>query len=151
MDNLFDMDIEALLKQKLEYHMQQVRYHDKMAAETRTKLCLLATGVENNGTADPSQADSLPTQLPEPAPENKKYSITYWRPRVEEYLRQMDTYMKTEDIFVAIGSGITHTPGERRKIITAISSSLYYLVECKKVHKIESDGRGNSYKWINGQ
>jgi hypothetical protein len=145
MTNPLDLDPVTFLKQKIAYHIAQVKYHDKMANETAAKLHLLA-GVENTGEF--CQVDDLFDLGVTPDISDNKYSVTYWKPKVEQYLRDVRVHAKTSDIFTALESGTHHTAAERRKIITAISSALYYLVENNKVEKMETSGKGNSYKWI---
>ena len=146
MTNPLDLDPVTFLKQKIDYHIAQVKYHDKMANETAAKLNLLLGGVEN---ADEfCQVDHRFDFAASPATTDNKYSVTYWKPKVEQYLRDVRDFAKTNDIFTALESGSHHTAAERRKIITAISSALYYLVENNKVAKAETSGKGKSYKWI---
>ncbi|HET6254612.1 MAG TPA: hypothetical protein VFE32_11085 [Puia sp.] len=149
MTNPLDLDPITFLRQKIAYHIAQVQHHNKMANDTAEKLEFLLAGTK--GAEDfhhfADQHNDLPDGSDFTDSNGNKCSVTYWKPKVEDFLRHIGGYAKTTDIFMALESSSQHTPTERRKIVTAISCALYYLVENQKVEKAESDGRGNSYKW----
>lgn len=162
----FDLDIETLLEAKISYHKEQMKFHAKMAAETRKKLDLLTEKL--NPQVDTAQDNltqlnleviskrlhdrqtsvdySLPKNNTVQAPVNQNFSVTYWKPLVEKVLRENVRTFKTEDILREIDSRYLSDEDLRKKAIAVISSSLFALVQSNRVKKIENEGnRGNLY------
>jgi hypothetical protein len=161
----FDLDIETLLEAKIGYHKEQMKFHAKMAAETRRKLDLLTeklnpqvdmakekltqlnfeaitSNIINKSTVD-SPLVRIGASL---LPLNQNFSVTYWKPLVERVLRDNPRTFKTEDILREIDSRYLDNDELRKRAIASISSSLFALVQNNKVRKIENEGnRGNLY------
>lgn len=140
MADIFDKDVEALLRDKIAYHREQARLHVKWATETKQKLSLL-TGAASYTPVDEVAEDEKVTKMPL----NENYSVTIWKPLVERVLRQSDTPLKNEDILRKIDSRYFEDDEKRKKAIAVISSSLFSLVQLKRVSKIESSGKGYLY------
>ena len=145
---MFDKDVETLLRDKIAYHRAQARMHVKLANETKDKLQMLT------GEKAPKE-QYVKTLFGEngangaaPLPLDMNFSVTVWKPRVEKILRAMGHSMRTEDILREVDNRYLQHDTIRKQGIGAISSSLFALVEKGLVQKIPSESRGYMYKWI---
>jgi len=164
----FDLEIEALLEAKINYHKEQAKFHAKMAAQTKDKLRLLIekTGYEEEkekkeklhaaiktlsstlSTNPSSNLAALSSSLlssPNTSPLTE-FSVTIWKPKVEKVLKDNLRPFKTEEILREIAPTYLQNDEMRKKAIGVISSSLFSLVQNQKVIKMDNEGnRGNLY------
>ena len=172
---IFDLEIEALLEAKINYHKEQIKFHAKMAAQTKEKLKLLSGNEQsaadnnnlsvipkNNSVLEMPQTQSFSSsfnveefssvhnKLKSTLPSlNEIFSVTHWKPLVEDVLKKSTRPLKTHEILREIDSRYLIDESLRKKAIAVISSSLFALVKNKKVNKMENEGnRGNLYELI---
>lgn len=167
----FDLGIEELLEAKIAYHKEQMKFHAKMAAETKENLRLLQVSAADkerdlgkshletaikvlestmvnpiSSTLKPINSSILSAPntsslLPNWGTLRSEFSVTTWKPKVEKVLKESRKPMKTEEILREIAPTYLTNEELRKKAIGVISSSLFSLVQGGKVKKLENEGR----------
>lgn len=128
-----------------EYLIRRIKYLQNKVKELRLEIKrsedLLET-YEVSQTPDPQQLKiSLPSS-------NKlDFSVTYWKPRVYQFLFDNPTSFVSEAILLGIDLDKEYQSKEdKKRAIKSISSSLFQLHQEKRVSKHDNEGR-RGHKW----
>lgn len=141
---MFDKDVETILKEKIAYHQELASFHHKQAEDTKAAL----TAIQSPKmvpvpliTPNEQKTDSLRL------PVDMNFSVPVWRPRVEKVLKSANFALKTEEIVRLVDERYLQDEETRKQAIGVVSSVLYALGERGIIIKSPGDGRGNLYKW----
>lgn len=125
--------IEFLRNKVKEFRLEIKRMEDLLHASETGAL----QAIENN-----------PKQLTIQNSEVLDFSVTYWKPKVFDFLFENTAQYTSEQILIGsdVNKDYQKNKDDRNKAIKSISSSLFLLSKEDKVSKHENSGR-RGFKW----
>jgi hypothetical protein len=140
--SLFELDQEELLKRRIKFYQDKIKVFKLEIKKTEE---LLET-IGNKKVL--SENYRVRVSVPVIIGPSLDFSVTFWKPKVYNFLYENPAKYTSEQILLAIDLDRDYQESEdcKKKAIRTISSSLFQLHESNKIDKHDNEGR-RGHKW----